>query len=137
CALYLAADVGLLTPLRDGMNLVAKEYVACCSEGKGVLVLSELAGAASELGEAVLVNPLDKFEVAAGIEQALAMPEEEQKAKLALMQNRLQTYDVANWVHDFFQNLHEVQLQQQQENNKFLTRESKDEIIAQFINAES
>ncbi len=137
CALYLAADVGLLTPLRDGMNLVAKEYVACCSEGKGVLVLSELAGAASELGEAVLVNPLDKFEVAAGIEQALAMPEEEQKAKLALMQNRLQTYDVANWVHDFFQNLNEVQLQQQQENNKFLTRESKDEIIAQFINAES
>src|SRR5690606_42129150 len=88
CSLYLAADVGLITPLRDGMNLVAKEYVACCTENRGVLILSELAGAASEMGEAILVNPLDKYEVASAIEQALTMPEAEQEAKLQLMQKR-------------------------------------------------
>ena len=72
CALYQVADAALITPLRDGMNLVAKEYIASCID-KGVLILSELTGAASELSEAVLVNPTDVEEVADGIATALAM----------------------------------------------------------------
>lgn len=136
CSLYLAADVGLITPLRDGMNLVAKEYVACCTENRGVLILSELAGAASEMGEAILVNPLDKYEVASAIEQALTMPEAEQEAKLQLMQKRLKSYDVLSWVHDFFQQLNEIQMHQEQDNQKFLTNDTKQEIIQQYINAE-
>src|SRR5262249_54671174 len=59
-ALYAAAEVGWVTPLRDGMNLVAKEYVACQGRGEGVLLLSEFAGAAAEMGEAFLVNPYDE-----------------------------------------------------------------------------
>ena len=58
-ALFRAADVMVVTPLRDGMNLVAKEYVACCVEDEGALVLSEFAGAADELSSAYLVNPYD------------------------------------------------------------------------------
>src|SRR5690606_30876926 len=96
CALYQSSDVGLITPLRDGMNLVAKEYVAC-SQSRGVLILSELAGAANDLGEALLVNPLDVHEVALAIEQALSMPLSEQAHKLKLMQNRLKNYDVVSW----------------------------------------
>ncbi len=137
CSLYLAADVGLITPLRDGMNLVAKEYVACCAEKRGVLILSELAGAASEMGEAILVNPLDKYEVASAIEQALTMPEDEQETKLQLMQKRLRSYDVLSWVHDFFQQLGEIRMQQEQDNQKFLTNETRHEIIQQYINAEN
>ncbi len=136
CSLYLAADVGLITPLRDGMNLVAKEYVACCTENRGVLILSELAGAASEMGEAILVNPLDKYEVASAIEQALTMPEDEQETKLQLMQKRLKSYDVLSWVHDFFQQLSEIRIHQEQDNQKFLTSDTKHEIIRQYINAE-
>src|SRR6185295_1515461 len=64
-ALYQSADIALITPLRDGMNLVAKEYVASSVSMQGVLILSELAGAASELNEAILVNPIDIDEVAA------------------------------------------------------------------------
>ena len=76
--LYGASDVMLVTPLRDGMNLVAKEYVAARADGRGVLILSEMTGAASELGEAVLVNPNDIPEMARAIATALEMPEEEQ-----------------------------------------------------------
>ncbi len=103
-ALYQAADVALITPLRDGMNLVAKEYVAS-STGKGVLILSEFAGAASELSEAILVNPTDTFDVASSITRALAMPLYEQRNRITLMQRRLQEYDVFKWVNDFMDQL--------------------------------
>jgi trehalose 6-phosphate synthase/phosphatase len=136
CALYHAADVGLITPLRDGMNLVAKEYVACCSDQKGVLILSELAGAASELGEAILVNPLDQNEVAEAIEQALTLGEEEQEKRLTVMQQRLLTYDVTSWVNDFLTQLRETKQQQKEESNKYLTREKRNEIITRFRDAE-
>jgi trehalose 6-phosphate synthase/phosphatase len=136
CALYLAADVGLITPLRDGMNLVAKEYVASCSEKKGVLILSELAGAASELGEAILVNPLDEFDVAGAIEQSLSMPLDEQQRKLETMQQRLKSYNVLSWVHDFFQHLSEIKAQQNQEGNKFLSPEKTVDLVDEFHQSE-
>ena len=136
CALYQAADVGLITPLRDGMNLVAKEYVACSVE-RGVLILSELAGAANELGEALQVNPLDANEVANAIQQALTMPISEQLHKLALMHKRLLNYDVVSWVHDFLQQLSDVKTQQQSEEKKYITSSIRREIVQTFRNAQS
>ena len=113
CALYQAADVALITPIRDGMNLVAKEYVASCAMQKGVLILSEFAGAASELNEALLVNPTDVNDVANSIERALIMPLPEQKNRMVLMQRRLQEYDVVKWVNDFLDQLKETKKEQQ------------------------
>ncbi len=80
-ATYRAAEIMVVTPLRDGMNLVAKEYVASRSDGDGVLVLSELAGAASELGEALTVNPYDVESIAVSLERALSMPETERRER--------------------------------------------------------
>jgi trehalose 6-phosphate synthase/phosphatase len=118
-ALYQAADVALITPLRDGMNLVAKEYVAS-SLGRGVLILSELAGAASELGEAILVNPTDVADVASSITRALAMPLYEQRNRISLMQRRLQEYDVFKWVNDFMDQLAAVKQEQLKQKVKVL-----------------
>lgn len=135
CALYHSSDVGLITPLRDGMNLVAKEYVAC-SVKRGVLILSELAGAANELGEALQVNPLDAREVASALQQALTMPLSEQLHKLALMQKRLKNYDVVSWVHDFLHQLSDVKNQQQSEERKYVTASIRNEIIRNFKQAQ-
>jgi trehalose 6-phosphate synthase/phosphatase len=104
-AFYKAADVALITPLRDGMNLVAKEFIASRTEGTGVLILSELTGAASELNEALLVNPTDSNEVANAINTALTMPFSEQVARMSMMQERLKQYDVVRWVTDFLEQL--------------------------------
>lgn len=100
-ALYAVSDVAMVTPLRDGMNLVAKEYIACRTNDNGVLILSELAGAAKELGEAVLVNPNHAGEIAAAIKTALTIAPEEQTRRLRIMQARLQRYTVHRWATDF------------------------------------
>lgn len=125
CAMYQAANVGLITPLRDGMNLVAKEYVASCVAQRGVLILSELAGAASELGEAILVNPWDKNDVANAIEQALTMPVPEQQKHMGVMQKRLTDYDVHHWVDDFLNKLTEIKAQQREAISNELTEARK------------
>lgn len=136
CALYQAADVGLITPLRDGMNLVAKEFVASCTD-KGVLILSELAGAANELSEALLINPLDAGEVASAIEQALTMPLNDQRQKLRMMQKRLREYDVVTWVNDFLNQLNDIKKQQLTETKKFITATIRKELAQQFHKASS
>jgi alpha,alpha-trehalose-phosphate synthase [UDP-forming] len=100
-AYYRAADVALVTPLRDGMNLVAKEYVAAQAGGDGVLVLSEFAGAARELAEAVLVNPYEPDAVAHGIATALAMPLPERRARMAALLERVRVHDVHWWTSSF------------------------------------
>jgi trehalose 6-phosphate synthase/phosphatase len=102
-ALYAISDVALVTPLRDGMNLVAKEYIAARTSGTGVLIISEMAGAAKELGEAVLINPNHCGEIASAIAVALEIPEEEQVRRLRIMQARLQRYTVHRWARDFVQ----------------------------------
>jgi len=104
-ALYAAADVMLVTPLRDGMNLVAKEYVAARADETGVLVLSELTGAASELVEALLVNPYDVEGVAAAIERALAMPLAEQRIRMRALRRRVAEHDVHRWARAFLDDL--------------------------------
>jgi trehalose 6-phosphate synthase/phosphatase len=107
-ALYNAADVALITPLRDGMNLIAKEFVATKSDGHGVLILSEMIGAASELGEALTVNANDKMAIVRALKEALEMPLPEQCERNRLMQERLRRYDVARWCSDFLHALAEV-----------------------------
>jgi len=107
-ALYRGADVALVTPLRDGMNLVAKEFVASRESGSGVLVLGEVAGAAGELVGALAVNPYDRGEVAGALAAALAMPESEQRQRLAMMRPRVEHYGVSHWAADFLDRLSEA-----------------------------
>ncbi|HEY0709296.1 MAG TPA: bifunctional alpha,alpha-trehalose-phosphate synthase (UDP-forming)/trehalose-phosphatase [Polyangia bacterium] len=104
-ALYRAADVMLVTPLRDGMNLVAKEFVAARTDGAGVLVLSEFAGAAAELPEALLVNPYDLGATARALEIALDMPREEQASRMEAMQTTVKSNDVNHWAENFLTTL--------------------------------
>ncbi len=102
-ALYRACDVAMITPLRDGMNLVAKEFVASRPDQTGVLILSEMAGAAKEMGEALIINPFHSDDFARTLEQALTMPVEEQVRRNVLLQDRLRRYDVNRWAEDFVQ----------------------------------
>jgi trehalose 6-phosphate synthase/phosphatase len=119
-AIYNVSDVGFLTPLRDGMNLVAKEYVACQDEHYGMLVLSEMAGAAVELNEAILINPADEEETSDALNKALSMPEEEKKVRILKMQNRLSRYNVFTWAADFFNQVDDVKKQQKHMRVKFV-----------------
>jgi trehalose 6-phosphate synthase/phosphatase len=96
-ALYRAADVMLVTPLRDGMNLVAKEFVASRVDEDGVLILSEFAGAAAELGEALLVNPYDIEGVATAMRRALAIDRHERRTRMRAMRERVAHQDVHRW----------------------------------------
>jgi trehalose 6-phosphate synthase len=100
-ALYLAADVMLVTALRDGMNLVAKEYVASRVDNRGVLVLSEFAGAADELGSAILVNPHDIDGLKDAIMRAIEMPGSEQGRRMRALRRRVREHDVEDWSQDF------------------------------------
>ncbi len=100
--LYTASDVALITPVRDGMNLVCKEYVASRKDEQGVLILSEMAGAAAELGEALIINPTDGQDIANAILKALEMTPNEQRKRMIAMQSRLREYDVFVWTNDFF-----------------------------------
>lgn len=134
CGLYLAADIALITPLRDGMNLVAKEYVACC-RNKGVLVLSEFAGASSELSEAYLVNPTDTEELADAIETSLQMPLEEQRERMAMMQQRLMDYDVVHWVNDFLDQLFSLKKEQEKLKVKLIDQQVTEQVKAAYASA--
>lgn len=111
-AFYSMSDVGLVTPLRDGMNLVCKEYVASKVDQRGVLILSEMAGASKELQDAILVNPNDIEEVAAAIGKALAMTEGEQLRRMGGLQDHVRKYDVFQWVHVFMDRLAHVKQKQ-------------------------
>ncbi|MGB7924048.1 MAG: bifunctional alpha,alpha-trehalose-phosphate synthase (UDP-forming)/trehalose-phosphatase [Pyrinomonadaceae bacterium] len=107
-ALYAAADVGWVTPLRDGMNLVAKEFIACKRGESGVLVLSEFAGAAAEMGEAFLVNPYDEEHTADVIERALLLPASERQERMSALYRRVQRNNVFAWGERFINNLCEA-----------------------------
>ena len=104
-----AADVALLTPLRDGMNLVAKEYLAAQDpHDPGVLVLSDLAGAAQELRAAIQVNPYDAHGVGAALQRALEMPLSERRDRHAELLAVLRRNDIATWANRFIDALHGV-----------------------------
>lgn len=109
-ALYRAADVMLVTPIKDGMNLVAKEFCAARSDEDGVLVLSEFAGAAAELAEALHVNPYDIDGTAAAIHRALTLPREERRTRMVAMRRRVFHYDVHHWAREFVEGLEAASL---------------------------
>jgi len=106
--LYKMADVCPITPVRDGMNLVAKEYLATKVDGKGVLILSETTGAAREMGDAIIINPNNIEEIAQAFADALTMPEKEQIERNRAMQERIKRYDISRWARDFIDKLHET-----------------------------
>jgi trehalose 6-phosphate synthase/phosphatase len=116
--LYRCSDVMLVTPLRDGMNLVAKEYIASRTDYKGMLVISETAGAASELAEAVIVNPNDLDAIGEGIKAALEMPTEEKILRNKLMHQRLKRYSVEFWANDFIKALHSPLIESDSSNTR-------------------
>ncbi|AFJ33548.1 trehalose-6-phosphate synthase [Mycobacterium intracellulare] len=107
-AFFVAADVMLVTPLRDGMNLVAKEYVACRSDLGGALVLSEFTGAAAELRQAYLVNPHDLEGVKDAIEAALNQPVEEGRRRMRSLRRQVLAHDVDRWARSFLDALAEA-----------------------------
>ncbi|HBF99044.1 MAG TPA: trehalose-6-phosphate synthase, partial [Alphaproteobacteria bacterium] len=107
--MYRASRVGLVTPLRDGMNLVAKEYIAAQSEDDpGVLVLSRFAGAAKQADGALIVNPYDIYAVAEALQTALNMPFDERLERRNRMMDRMRREDVAAWRNDFIGRLEAV-----------------------------
>lgn len=134
-ALYNIADVCLITPLRDGMNLIAKEYIATKTDGRGVLVLSEMAGAARELGEALIVNPNNRDEVVEALEKALTMPEEDQIERNRAMQERLQRYDVVRWAKEFRDRLIHTKRRQQEMHARILGPDIKNSLLREYHNA--
>ena len=104
-ALYCAADVMIVTPLRDGMNLVAKEFIASRVDDDGVLVLSEFAGAADELADAVVVNPYDLEAVRRALKQALTMDKRLRRERMAGLRRRVREHDVHRWAANFIDQL--------------------------------
>jgi len=120
-ALYRFCDVALITPLRDGMNLVAKEFVASRPDQSGVLILSEMAGAAKEMGEALIINPFHKEEFSDALAKALTMPAQEQVRRNQVMQQRLRRYDVNRWAGDFIQGMLDTQQTQEAHRARNLT----------------
>jgi trehalose 6-phosphate synthase/phosphatase len=110
--LYRSCDVMVVTPLRDGMNLVAKEFVASRVDEDGVLVLSEFAGAADEMHEAMLVNPYDLDYVAETLHDALRMPPDERRARMRSMRRRVIHHDAAHWARSFLDALEETEAYQ-------------------------
>jgi trehalose 6-phosphate synthase/phosphatase len=134
-ALYNASDVALVTPLRDGMNLIAKEFIASKNDGTGVLIISEMTGAACELGEALIVNSNNKAAIVQAIKEALEMPKEEQIERNRLMQERLKRYNLSRWCIDFLHTLSEIKNTQHELNVSKLTENAKQEIIDSYNNS--
>jgi trehalose 6-phosphate synthase/phosphatase len=131
-ALYSLADVALITPLRDGMNLVAKEYTATKTDGKGVLILSETAGAAQELGEAIIINANNQEEIAQALAEALEMPEQEQIERNRIMQKRLSRYTVVRWATEFTDKLLYTKKLQREMEEKTLPYETQRKLTSDF-----
>lgn len=103
--LYTSCDIAWLTPLRDGMNLVAKEYIATRTDRTGVLILSEMAGSANEMNESLLINPNNFEQIADALCEAINMPKEEQQSRNDQLQKRLERYNVEKWANDFVNSL--------------------------------
>ena len=131
-ALYRIADVALITPIRDGMNLIAKEYVTSKIEGNGVLILSETTGAAKQLYEAIIINTNNREQIVSALKQALEMPEEHKKKKMHKMQNRIKNYDVTRWAEDFIENLFQTKNIPQDKTLKILTFQNKEKLINDY-----
>ena len=135
-ALYKAADIAMITPVRDGMNLVAKEFIASKEvTKKGVLILSEMAGAAIELTDALIVNPQDANDMVNAIVQALEMPEEEQKERLEKMQKNLKRYTVKHWATTFMEEQMELKKSKDKIKTNLLKKEERGVLLNTYSKA--
>jgi trehalose 6-phosphate synthase/phosphatase len=130
--LYISSDVALITPIRDGMNLVAKEYVATRTNGDGVLVLSEMAGSSKEMNEALLINPNSYEDFALNLKRALTMPLDEQKTRIKFLQKRLKRYDVEKWATEFLRSLEDTKNVKNQKVTKKLTGDYEKDYLTNF-----
>ncbi len=135
-SLYSIADVALVTPLRDGMNLIAKEYLASKKDDRGVLILSEMAGAVSELSESIVVNPNNKHDVADAIQEALVMSGDEQIERNRIMKTRLKRYSVETWARDFMNKLNQTKNIQKEIGSKKLTLQIQKRLFKKYVKAE-
>ena len=133
--LYTASDVALITPIRDGMNLVAKEYLATRTDQTGVLILSEMAGAAQELNEALIINPNNFEQIVEAIKTALEMPKEEQVKRNTVLQTRLKRYSVEKWAREFMEQLRETRNTAKALKTIIITPEVKDEFLKKYKEA--
>lgn len=134
--LYAYSNIALILPFRDGMNMAAKEYIASRLDGRGVLILSELAGAAKELHEAIIVNPNNLGAVVIAIKQALEMPEEEQVRRNLVMIDRLKRYTLDRWANEFISKLEGVKKIQATNLTRKLSESKRKEIIDAYENSE-
>ncbi len=130
--LYSMSDVALITSTRDGMNLVAKEYVACRIHNNGVVIVSEMAGVAKEMGEAIIINPNDEEEVAKALAQALEMSKKEQNKRMIALRERIKRYNVFRWSKDFVESLEKVEKIQQDFLSKKITSKLRNDIISKY-----
>ena len=135
--LYSSSEIALLTPLRDGMNLVAKEFIASKTSNKGVLILSEMAGATKELGEAISVNPSNVSEVAEAIYTALNIPQEQQFKDISAMQERITRYDVFKWASDFVSALAKTEDKQAEYQARKISENRKEKFKLAYESAKS
>jgi trehalose 6-phosphate synthase/phosphatase len=133
--LYTACDIAMITPVRDGMNLVAKEYVATRVNQKGVLILSEMAGAAQEMSEAITINPSNYEQIADAIKEAIEMKEDEQAERIKVMQERLKRYNIEKWAHDFMDSIEKVKRLQAGYTSKNLVPSIKNKILEDYSEA--
>ena len=135
--LYKEADIALITPLRDGMNLVAKEFIASKEESKkGVLILSEMAGASNELTDALTVNPQDRQNITAALRKALTMDETEQRRRLEIMQGKLKKYNVRHWAATFLdEQMKLMNTQNEKMVNKHLAKPIVNDILEEYKTA--
>ena len=124
-ALYASADVALVTPMRDGMNLVSKEYVASRTQNTGVLILSEMAGSSRELIDALIVNPNNMNMMTAAIKQALEMPADEQESRMVKLRKNVSKFNVKHWVKIFMDRLQEVKDQQRSLHTRYVSSLTK------------
>jgi trehalose 6-phosphate synthase/phosphatase len=136
-AFYNMSDIALVTPLRDGMNLVCKEYVASRTDQDGVLILSEMAGASKELQDAVLVNPNNQQGVVDAIYDALTMDPKEQKERIASLQSSLKKYDIFQWVKVFMDRIEHVKEKQAELTSKDVDTKVINEIEKSFKSAKN
>ncbi len=135
-ALYRRAEVALITPVRDGMNLVAKEYLASRVDDTGVLILSETAGAAKELGEALTINVNNDDDIVTALQDALEMSEAEQAERLRIMQRRLRRYNVQRWAEDFIHTLLDTHKLQEEMGVRTLGVQARRKLIKSYQQAQ-
>jgi trehalose 6-phosphate synthase/phosphatase len=131
-AFYSMSDIALVTPLRDGMNLVCKEFVASKTDQQGVLILSEMAGSSKELQDAILVNPNNMPGVTEAIKEALSMKKKDQISRIASMQESLKRYDIFQWVKVFMDRLEHVKEKQRKLQSKEVDEEISNDLIQGF-----